>query len=39
MGFLGAVRPYGAGASTRTLFGVAAAVSQRPAVVGRTFNM
>ncbi len=38
MGFLGAVRPYGAGASTRTLFGVAPAVG-RPAVVGRTFNM
>jgi cell wall-associated NlpC family hydrolase len=39
MGFLGAVRPYGAGASTRTLFGVAPAVSQRAAIAGRTFNM
>jgi cell wall-associated NlpC family hydrolase len=39
MGFLGAVRPYGAGASTRTLFGVAPAVAQRSAIVGRTFNM
>jgi cell wall-associated NlpC family hydrolase len=39
MGFLGAVRPYGAGASARTLFGVAPTVSQRPAIVGRTFNM
>jgi cell wall-associated NlpC family hydrolase len=39
MGFLGAVRPYGAGASTRTLFGVTPAVAQRAAIVGRTFNM
>ena len=39
MGFLGAVRPYGAGASTRTLFGVAPAVAQRAAIVGRTFNL
>jgi cell wall-associated NlpC family hydrolase len=39
MGFLGAVRPYGAGASARTLFGVVPAVSQRSAIVGRTFNM
>ena len=39
LGFLGAVRPYGAGASTRTLFGVAPAVAQRAAIVGRTFNM
>jgi peptidoglycan DL-endopeptidase CwlO len=39
MGFLGAVRPYGAGASTRTLFGVAPAATQRSAIVGRTFNL
>ena len=39
MGFLGAVRPYGAAASARTLFGVAPAVAQRPAIAGRTFNM
>jgi cell wall-associated NlpC family hydrolase len=39
LGFLGAVRPYGAGASTMTLFGVAPAASQRPAIVGRTFNL
>jgi cell wall-associated NlpC family hydrolase len=39
MGFLGAVRPYGAGASTRTLFGFAPAVSLRPAIGGSTFNM
>jgi cell wall-associated NlpC family hydrolase len=39
MGFLGAVRPYGAGASTRMLFGVAPAAAQRSAIVGRTFNM
>jgi cell wall-associated NlpC family hydrolase len=39
MGFLGAVRPYGAGASTRTLFGVAPAVAERAAIVGRTFNV
>jgi cell wall-associated NlpC family hydrolase len=39
MGFLGAVRPYGAGASPMTLFGVAPSVSQRSAIVGRTFNI
>jgi cell wall-associated NlpC family hydrolase len=42
MGFLGAVRPYGAGASTRTLFGFAPAVShpsaERPVTVG-AFNV
>jgi cell wall-associated NlpC family hydrolase len=39
MGFLGAVRPYGAGATARALFGIAPAVSQRSAIVGRTFNL
>jgi len=39
LGFLGAVRPYGAGASPMTLLGVAPSVSQRSAIVGRTFNM
>jgi cell wall-associated NlpC family hydrolase len=39
MGFLGAVRPYGAGTSTRTLFGFAPAASLRPAIGGSTFNM
>jgi cell wall-associated NlpC family hydrolase len=38
LGFLGAVRPYGAAASATTLFG-SAPVSQRPSVVGRTFNL
>jgi cell wall-associated NlpC family hydrolase len=39
LGFLGAVRPYGAAASATMLFGVAPTVSHRSAVVGRTFNL